>query len=49
MMFIAPAGGDHGKRPTRAVWRPFLALVPPDRVRVWPDMVLFLPNLVMGR
>ena len=35
---------------TRAVWRPFLALVLAVIVcALWPEMVLFLPNLVMGR
>ncbi len=35
---------------TRAVWRPFLALVLAVIVcALWPGLVLFLPNLVMGR
>ena len=35
---------------TRAVWRPFLALVLAVIVcALWPELVLFLPNLVMGR
>ncbi|MBA2447270.1 MAG: TRAP transporter large permease [Chloroflexi bacterium] len=35
---------------TRAVWRPFLALVLSVIVAaVWKDMVLFLPNLVLGQ
>jgi len=35
---------------TRAVWRPFIALVLAVIVcALWPGLVLFLPNLVMGR
>jgi C4-dicarboxylate transporter DctM subunit len=35
---------------TRAVWRPFLALVLAVIVcALWPGLVLFLPRLVMGR
>ena len=35
---------------TRAVWRPLLALVLAVIVcALWPGLVLFLPNLVMGR
>ena len=35
---------------TRAVWRPFLALVlSVIVVALWKDMVVFLPNLVLGR
>jgi tripartite ATP-independent transporter DctM subunit len=35
---------------TQAVWRPFLALVAAlVVVALWPGLVLFLPNLVMGR
>ena len=35
---------------TRAVWRPFLALVLAVIVcALWPGLVLFLPDLVMGR
>ncbi len=35
---------------TRAVWRPFLALVLAVIVcALWPGLVLYLPNLVMGR
>ena len=35
---------------TRAVWRPFLALVFALLLcAIWPDLVLFLPNALMGR
>ena len=50
-MFIAcQIAGISVNQFTRAVWRPFLALVLALIVAVlWPEMVLFLPNLVMGR
>ncbi len=35
---------------TRAVWRPFFALLAAlVVVALWPDLVLFLPNLIMGQ
>ena len=49
-MFIAcqPAGITVNEF-TPAVWRPFLALVLAVIVcALWPGLVLFLPNLVMG-
>jgi C4-dicarboxylate transporter DctM subunit len=50
-MFIACQIADTSVNDfTRAVWRPFLALVAAlVVVALWPELVLFLPNVVMGR